>query len=196
MATPEEKQIREFASAGHFEQWLAENYTQQEGIWLKLAKKNTGVTTVTYPEAVDIALCYGWIDGQTKSVDSTYYIQKFTPRRPKSIWSKINTEKVERLIAEGRMKEPGLKEIEKAKADGRWEKAYSSYKNMTPPEDFLEALQANEVAAEFYKTLNRTNIYAINYQLETAKRAETRQKRMKEIIEMLSQGKKYGPPQK
>lgn len=190
MATPQPGEIREFATPKGWEEWLSRNYTLQEGIWLKIAKKGTGVNTVTYLEALEIALCYGWIDGQIKSVDEIYFVQKFTPRRPKSIWSKINTERVERLIIEGRMKAPGFEQIEKAKADGRWDQAYGSSKTMKAPSDFLEALNENPAANEFYKTLNRSNLFAIYYRVETAKRPETRQKRINEIIQMLSEGKK------
>lgn len=190
MATPQPHEIFEFKSPGEWEQWLAENYSKQEGLWLKIAKKGTGVTTVTYLQALEVALCYGWIDGQIKSVDSIYFVQKFTPRRPKSLWSKINTKRVEQLISEGRMKAPGYEQIERAKADGRWEKAYGSSSNLAPPEDLLSALSKNKPAEEFYKTLNKTNLFAIYYRIETSKRPETREKRIREIIEMLSKGKK------
>ncbi|HLO91409.1 MAG: YdeI/OmpD-associated family protein [Chloroflexota bacterium] len=191
MATPQPQEIMEFETSELWELWLSGNFSKPEGIWLKIAKKGTGVTTVTYIEALEVALCYGWIDGQMKSVDNTYFVQKFTPRRTKSIWSKINTERVERLINEGRMKDPGYEQIEKAKADGRWDQAYGSSKNSSLPEDFLKVLKENKFAFEFFKSLNRTNLYAIYFRLETAKRPETREKRIKEIVEMLSQGKKY-----
>lgn len=191
MVTPQPQEIMEFETSELWELWLSGNFSKPEGIWLKIAKKGTGVTTVTYIEALEVALCYGWIDGQMKSVDNTYFVQKFTPRRTKSIWSKINTERVERLINEGRMKDPGYEQIEKAKADGRWDQAYGSSKNSSLPEDFLKVLKENKFAFEFFKSLNRTNLYAIYFRLETAKRPETREKRIKEIVEMLSQGKKY-----
>lgn len=190
MATPQPGEIKEFATPRDWEDWLTKNYALNSGIWLKIAKKGTGVITVTYMEALEIALCYGWIDGQMKSVDQIYFVQKFTPRRPKSIWSKINTERVERLISEGRMKAPGFEQIEKAKADGRWDQAYGSSKNMTAPEDFLNAIQENQKALKFYETLNRSNLFAIMFRIETAKRPETRQKRIAEIIQLLSEGKR------
>lgn len=190
MATPQPHEIFEFKSPGEWEKWLSENYSKQEGLWLKIAKKGTGVTTVTYLQALEVALCYGWIDGQIKSVDSIYFVQKFTPRRPKSLWSKINTKRVEQLISEGWMKAPGYEQIERAKADGRWEKAYGTSSNLAPPEDLLSALSKNKPAEEFYKTLNKTNLFAIYYRIETSKRPETREKRIREIIEMLSKGKK------
>lgn len=190
MATPQPHEIFEFKSPGEWEKWLSENYSKQEGLWLKIAKKGTGVTTVTYLQALEVALCYGWIDGQIKSVDSIYFVQKFTPRRPKSLWSKINTKRVEQLISEGWMKAPGYEQIERAKADGRWEKAYGISSNLAPPEDLLSALSKNKPAEEFYKTLNKTNLFAIYYRIETSKRPETREKRIREIIEMLSKGKK------
>jgi len=191
MATPHPDNIIEFQSALAWEQWLEINHNREEGIWLKIAKKGKGIATVTYLEAVEVALCYGWIDGQMKSVDDVYFVQKFTPRRTNSIWSKINTERAEKLISEGRMRTPGLQQIEKAKSDGRWDRAYSSAKGMTLPDDFLTLLHKNKTAAEFYNTLSRSNQYAILFRLETAKRPETREKRLKEIIEMLSQGRKF-----
>lgn len=191
MATPDPENIIEFQSSLIWEQWLGLNHNREEGIWLKIAKKGKGIATVTYLEAVEVALCFGWIDGQMKSVDDVYFVQKFTPRRPKSIWSKINTERAEKLIMEGRMRPPGMAQIEQAKSDGRWDRAYSSAKGMIPPDDFLSLLQKNKVAAEFYNTLNRSNQYAILFRIETAKRPETREKRIKEIIGMLSLGRKF-----
>lgn len=156
-----------------------------------VAKKGSGKTTVTYLEALHVALCYGWIDGQVKTYDQQYYIQKFTPRRAKSLWSKLNVERAERLIKEGRMKPAGYKAIEKAKADGIWEAAYDPGSKMTIPEDFLQELKKNKEAEEFFKTLDKTNLFSIGFRLQTARKPETREKRMKEIIEMLSLGKKF-----
>jgi uncharacterized protein YdeI (YjbR/CyaY-like superfamily) len=138
--------ILPFASQSKFADWLAKNHDKSTGVWMKLAKKDSGISSVTYMEAIDIALCYGWIDGQSKKFDEKYYLQKFTPRRPKSIWSKINVEKVERLIKSGQMQPAGLKAIEAAKADGRWAQAYDSPKNMSVPEDFQKALDKNKKA--------------------------------------------------
>ncbi len=184
-------QIISFESAQEWEEWLAENHASSGGIWLCFFKKGSGREALTYAEALDVALCYGWIDGQAKKRDELSYLQKFTPRRPRSVWSKRNTEHIERLIEAGRMKPAGLKEVEKAKADGRWQRAYDSPGNMTIPQDFLEALSRNEKAKAFFETLNKTNTYAIAWRLQTAKRPETREKRMKAIIEMLERGEKF-----
>ncbi|MEO6165981.1 MAG: YdeI/OmpD-associated family protein, partial [Chitinophagales bacterium] len=147
--------------------------------------------TISYAEALDVALCYGWIDGQKKSHDEGAWLQMFCPRKAKSIWSKINTGHVERLINDGRMRPAGLDAVEKAKSDGRWAKAYDSPSKMTIPEDFLKALGKNKKAAAFFVTLNKTNLFSIGFRLQTAKKQETREKRMKEIIEMLAKGEKF-----
>lgn len=156
----------------------------------RFLKKNSGVATVTYDEALDIALCYGWIDGQKEKYDENSWLQKFTPRRSKSIWSKRNREHIARLISAGRMKPSGLKEVEAAKADGRWDNAYESPKNMQIPSYFLKELKKNEKAYEFFKSLNKTNTYAIAWRLQTTKKPETREKRMKQLLEMMATGKK------
>ena len=160
---------------------------------MKLAKKDSGILSITIVEALDIALCYGWIDGQRLSFDEKHYLQKYTPRRPKSIWSKINVEKVERLIASGQMKPAGLKAIEAAKADGRWAQAYDGQKNMSVPEDFQTVLDKNKKAKAFFATLNSVNRYAILFRIHTAKKAETRTKRIKQFIEMLEKNEKIYP---
>ena len=179
-----------FKTSETFETWLAAHYDNSNGLWLKIFKKNSGEKTITYAEALDVALCYGWIDGQKQSFDEQAWLQKFCPRREKSIWSKINIGHVERLINEGRMRPAGLKAVEKAKADGRWEKAYDSPSKMTMPEDFLQALSKNKKAEAFFMSLNKTNLFSIGFRLQTAKKQETREKRMKEIIEMLARGEK------
>ena len=183
--------IIEFKTAETFETWLVENYDNSNGIWLKIFKKNSGEKTISYAEALDVALCYGWIDGQKQAFDEQAWLQKFCPRREKSIWSKINIGHVERLINEGSMRPAGLKAVEKAKADGRWEKAYDSPSKMTIPEDFLKELGKNKKAEAFFMGLNKTNLFSIGFRLQTAKKQETREKRMKEIIEMLAKGKKF-----
>jgi uncharacterized protein YdeI (YjbR/CyaY-like superfamily) len=160
-------------------------------VWLKLGKKGTGIPSVTYEEALDVALCYGWIDGQKKGFDDQYWLQKFTPRGPKSIWSKINTEKAEKLIASGEMKSAGLKAIEAAKQDGRWEAAYESQKNISVPEDFASALEENKKAKAFFATLKSANRYSILFRLKTAKKAETREKRIRQFVEMLEKGETF-----
>jgi len=183
--------IIEFKTTQTFETWLEKNQDHSNGLWLKIFKKDSGKKTINYAEALDVALCYGWIDGQKKSFDELAYLQKFCPRRDKSIWSKINIGHVERLIEAGRMKPAGLKAIEKAKANGNWEKAYDSPSKMTIPEDFLKELSNNKKAEAFYKGLNKTNLFSIGFRLQTAKKLETREKRMKEIIEMLAKGEKF-----
>ena len=173
-----------------FEQWLAKNHDKEKGVWLKFAKKGTVIKTIVYDEALDVALCYGWIDGQSKRLNETFYLQKFVPRGKRSMWSKLNRENVTRLIKEGKMQPAGLLQVEAAKKDGRWEQAYDSQKTMVMPEDFLSVLSKDKKAYEFYKTLNKTNTYAIFWRLQTAKKPETREKRMHAIIEMLKKGEK------
>jgi uncharacterized protein YdeI (YjbR/CyaY-like superfamily) len=160
-------------------------------IWLRIFKKDSGVASVNYALALDEALCYGWIDGQVKSIDEKSYMQKFTPRRTRSMWSKRNIENVKRLKKEGRMRPSGIKEVEKAKADGRWDNSYDSPSNMTVPEDFLIELSKDKKAAEFFNTLSKINKYSIAWRLQTARKPETRANRMKIILEMLSKGKSF-----
>jgi len=183
--------IMSFEFAQEWEAWLAGNHASSDGLWLRFFKKGSGKPTVTHDEALDVALCYGWIDGQAKKYDDLSWIQKFTPRRAGSVWSRRNTEHVERLIQENRMQPPGLAEVEAAKADGRWERAYDSPSKMAVPEDFLEELAQNQEAKAFFETLNKANIYAIAWRLQTAKKPETREKRMKAILAMLAKGEKF-----
>jgi uncharacterized protein YdeI (YjbR/CyaY-like superfamily) len=183
--------IESFKTAKDFEVWLKKNHKTAEGMWVRFYKKDSGVDSITYPQAVEVALCYGWIDAVMNKYDEQSYIQRFTPRRSKSIWSKINIDKVTRLIEEGRMKPAGLKEIEAAKADGRWQAAYDSPSNTIMPEDFLLKLSKNAKAKKFFDTLNKSNTYAIAWRLQTAKKPETREKRMNIILEMLSKGEKF-----
>jgi uncharacterized protein YdeI (YjbR/CyaY-like superfamily) len=191
MITVDSSLIIAFETPQAFEKWLHQNHNISLGIWLKIYKKDSGVKTITYAEALDAALCYGWIDGQKKSHDTKAWIQKFCARKPKSIWSKINKGHTERLIAEGRMHAAGLLAINKAKEDGRWEQAYDSPKNMTIPDGFLKALSKNKKAFDFFNTLNKANLFAIGFKLQTAKKQETKDKRTKEIIEMLANGLKF-----
>jgi uncharacterized protein YdeI (YjbR/CyaY-like superfamily) len=179
-----------FASQAKLSAWYAKNHNTSPGIWLKVAKKDSGIPSVTIVEALDVALCYGWIDGQRGAFDDKYYLQKYTPRRPKSIWSKINVEKVERLIKSGEMQPAGIKAIEAAKADGRWANAYAGQKTMTVPEDFQAALKKNKKAEAFFETLSRVNRYAILFRIHNAKKEETRLKRIKQFVEMLEKGEK------
>lgn len=178
-------------SVKKWETWLNANYAGSNGVWLCIQKKGSAEKSPTYNEALDVALCYGWIDGQKNRNDENSWLQKFTPRRPRSGWSKKNTEHAERLIKSGKMKSPGLAEIEKAKKDGRWKAAYDSPSNAIIPEDFLKALKRNKKAEAFFKSLNKTNLYSIAYRLQTAKTPETREKRMKTILEMMSKGEKF-----
>ncbi|MCD7034058.1 YdeI/OmpD-associated family protein [Metabacillus sp. GX 13764] len=166
--------------------WLDENYEQPKGIWLKIAKKNAAEASVSYQEALEEALCFGWIDGQKKSFDEEYYLQKFTPRRKRSVWSKVNREKAEKLLAAGKMKQSGIKEMEAAKADGRWEAAYAPQSNFEIPEDFQTELTKNSEAKAFFETLNKRNKYAMCYRIQSAKKAETRQARIRQFVEMLN----------
>jgi len=190
MASINPQPEKEFKTAISFEAWLKKNHDKSTGIWLKIYKKGSGIKTINYAEALDVALCYGWIDGQKKSFDEQSWLQKFCPRGPKSIWSKVNIGHVERLILESRMQTAGLKAVEKAKADGRWENAYDSPRNMTLPEDFLLELSKNKKADAFFKSLNKTNLFSIGFRLQTAKKQATKEKRIKEIIEKLERGEK------
>lgn len=184
------KPILQLASPEEWEAWLEAEHAGSDGVWLKFAKKGSGVTTVVYAEALEVALCYGWIDSQVMTLDERFYLQKFTPRRAKSKWSKINREKIEALTKAGRMKPAGLEQVEFAKADGRWAAAYSSPASMTEPPDLRKALKASPKAAEFWATLNKSNRYAAIYQLEDAKKPETRERRLAKFIAMFERGEK------
>jgi len=176
-----------------FEDWLKNNAESSAGVWLRFAKKGSGVASVTYDEAVESALCYGWIDSQAKSYDDKTWIQKFTPRGKRSIWSKINTEKAEALIAAGRMTPAGMKAIETAKQNGNWDKAYAPQSAASPPEDFLSALEQNAGAKAFFDTLNSQNRFAILFRIQNAKKPETRANRIQQFIAMLEKGEKIYP---
>jgi uncharacterized protein YdeI (YjbR/CyaY-like superfamily) len=173
--------------------WLDSNHDVSSGVWLKLAKKASGIQSVTYDQALEAALCYGWIDGQKKSYDESSWLQKFTPRSRKSIWSKINRQKAQALIETGQMKPAGLQEVERAKQDGRWDAAYDSQSRAAVPDDFQAALDANPKANAFFATLNSQNRYAILFRIQTAKKAETRAKRIQEFIQMLEKHEKLYP---
>jgi len=185
--------IVSFETKTKWADWLAKQHDKSAGVWVKLAKKGSGMPSMTYDEALDIALCYGWIDGQKGGVDEKYWLQKFTPRGPKSMWSKINVAKAEKLIASGEMKPAGLKAIEAAKQDGRWDAAYESQKNIAVPDDFQAELDKNKKAKAFFATLNSVNRYAILFRIQTAKKAETRTKRIRQFVEMLEKGEKIYP---
>ncbi|HUL44799.1 MAG TPA: YdeI/OmpD-associated family protein [Bacteroidota bacterium] len=186
-----EARIKSFVSSRQWREWLAMNYAiSNNGIWLRIFKKDSNEATITYDEALGEALCFGWIDGQKKAYDEKSWLQKFTPRRSKSIWSKRNKTRVARLIQEKRMQPPGLKEIEAAKKDGRWDKAYDSPSQMEIPADFLAILRKDQPAYRFFKTLNKANTYAIAWRLETAKKPETREKRMQILLKMMKKRQK------
>lgn len=180
-----------FETQNDWDNWLAENHPESIGVWLKIAKKGKSVTSVTYAEALDTAICYGWIDGQKQRFDDQFFLQKFTPRRPRSLWSKINREKVENLIAAGKMQPAGMAEIEAAKADGRWDAAYDSSGNMTVPKELQAALDANPTAKAFFETLNKTNRYSFCFRVQTARNPETRKARIEKLIAMLENGEKF-----
>jgi uncharacterized protein YdeI (YjbR/CyaY-like superfamily) len=179
-----------FASPAELEAWLEENHAAAEGVWLKIAKKGSGVASVTYAEALGLALCFGWIDSQKRGFDEKHFLQRFTPRRPRGKWSRINREKVEGLIAAGMMRRAGLAEVEAAKADGRWEAAYAGQRTAEVPADLQLELNGNEAAREFFASLDSANRYAILYRLEEAKKPETRERRLRKFIGMLERGEK------
>ncbi len=180
-----------FESSTAFRDWLSGNHAKSPGIWLRIFKRDSGAKTISHAEALDQALCFGWIDGQKKPCDADSWLQKFTPRRPRSGWSKKNTEHAERLIESGEMTTSGLTEINAAKADGRWKAAYVSFGSASAPADFLKELAKNKRASAFFETLTKTNLYSIVYRLQTAKKPETRKKRMETIIEMLERGETF-----
>lgn len=182
---------RSFRSSKELRAWMAKKHTRARGLLLRIYKKDSGVPSVTYAEALDQALCFGWIDGQKLPFDANSWVQKFTPRKAKSGWSKINVAHVDRLIEASQMTPAGLKEVAAAKADGRWATAYDSSANATVPPEFVKELARNAKAKQFYATLNKANLYSIAYRLQTAKRSETKIKRIKLIVEMLARGEKF-----
>jgi uncharacterized protein YdeI (YjbR/CyaY-like superfamily) len=176
-----------FSSATEWEAWLEAN-PDAEGVWIKIAKKSTPVESVRYPEVLESALCFGWIDGRREALDAEHFLQCFTPRRARSKWSRVNRDTVERLAAEGRMRPAGLAEIERAKADGRWEAAYEGQRTMAVPDDLQRELDARPAAAAFFAQLSSQNRYSILFRLHDAKRAETRARRLAQYVEMLERG--------
>jgi len=182
--------IRGFKTQKDFAGWLDKNHDKSSGLWVRIAKKGSGIKSLTYAEALETALCYGWIDGRKKPESERAWLQRFVPRRPKSLWSKINRDKALALIAAGQMKAAGHTEIERAKKDGRWEAAYDSPSKATVPADLQQELDRHPGAAEFFRTLDRINRYAIIWRVQTATKAETRQKRVRSFIEMLEKGEK------
>ena len=182
---PGELPVRLFKDDAAWEAWLAKQHAKSVGLWLRIAKAASSVKTVSYAEALEVALCYGWIDGQKKTFDEATWLQKFTPRGKRSMWSKINREKVERLIESGRMQSAGLEAVGRAKANGQWDSAYDSHRTSAVPDDLQRALDAHPKAKEFFATLNSANRYAILFRIQTAKRAETRAKKIQHFINML-----------
>jgi uncharacterized protein YdeI (YjbR/CyaY-like superfamily) len=185
--------ILPFASGDEWDAWLAENHAGSNGLWVKIAKKASGIPTVAYPEVLDIALSYGWIDGQRNAFNETWFLQKFTPRRARSRWSRINRDKATALIESGRMKAAGLREVERAQADGRWDAAYESQRSIAVPDDLARELDADPAAREFFDGLDSQNRYAILYRLQDAKRPATRARRLAQFVEMLKEGRKLHP---
>jgi uncharacterized protein YdeI (YjbR/CyaY-like superfamily) len=185
--------ILTFERQNSWEDWLSRNHNNVPGVWLRLAKKDSKIRTLTHAEALETALCFGWIDAQKKPENADTWLQRFTPRGKRSIWSKINCEKATALLASGRMKDSGLKEIERAKADGRWERAYDSPGSATIPEDFQAALDKSAKAKAFYATLESRNRYAILFRIQTVKKAATRARKITEFIAMLERHEKIHP---
>jgi uncharacterized protein YdeI (YjbR/CyaY-like superfamily) len=186
----EELSVHLFAGPGEMEEWLEKHGDSSNGIWLKIAKKGASEPSVTYGEAVELALCFGWIDSQKRGFDDQHFLQRFTPRRPRGRWSKINREKAEALMEAGRMRPAGLAEVEAAKADGRWEAAYEGQRTAEVPPDLQSELDASPAAAEFFASLDSANRYAIIYRLHDAKKPETRERRLRKFVGMLERGEK------
>ena len=175
-----------FKNARTFETWLKKHHASSDGLWLQIAKRGADEPSVTYAEAVDIALCWGWIDGQKKGLDDQHFLQRFTPRRARSVWSKVNVEKVAALVAAGRMQAPGLAQVEAAKADGRWARAYDGARTSVVPDDLLAALDAEPPAKAFFATVNASNRYAVLWRIQTAVKPETRARRIAQLLGMLA----------
>jgi uncharacterized protein YdeI (YjbR/CyaY-like superfamily) len=184
--------IIRFESAADWEAWLEANHAQSPGVWIKIAKAGQQ-PTVTYPEALDVAICFGWIDGQKGSADDAHWLQKFTRRGPRSKWSKVNRQKAKALIEQGRMRPAGLAEVERAQQDGRWDAAYDSASTATVPDDLRQALDSRPNASAFFATLNSRNRYAVLYRIQDAKRPETRARRIAEFVTMLDEGRTLYP---
>ena len=179
-----------FASQEEFEGWLEENHADSDGLWLRIAKKGSGVSSVTYAEALEVSLCFGWIDSQRQGFDEKYFLQRFTPRRPRGKWSRINRDAAQGLIAAGRMRPAGLAEVDAAKADGRWETAYEGQRSAKVPPDLQRELDRNRVARDSFAALDAANRYAIIYRLNDARKLETRERRLRKFVAMLERGEK------
>ncbi|MDI5961878.1 YdeI/OmpD-associated family protein [Streptantibioticus silvisoli] len=188
-----DREIVVFDSADAFADWLAEHHATSAGVWLKLRKKTAGPVPFDYAQALDVALCFGWIDGRKGALDDAWWLQRFTRRAARGAWSKINRDKATALIDQGRMRPAGLAEVERAKADGRWDAAYDGSRTATVPDDLAAALSADPAAAAFFETLDRTNRYAVLYRVQEAKRPETRARRIEKYVRMLAEGRKIHP---
>jgi uncharacterized protein YdeI (YjbR/CyaY-like superfamily) len=185
-----------FASQADWREWLAEHHADSDGVWIRFAKKGSGIPTVVYKEALEVALAYGWIDGQVKAIDAQWYRQRWTPRRARSKWSKINRAAAERMIERGEMQPAGLAEVERAKADGRWDTAYDAPSTAAVPDDLREALDADPAAARFFESLDSLNRYSILHRVQDAKRPETRARRIASFVAMCSRGETVHPPRR
>lgn len=184
------EEVHLFSGAAELEAWLERHHAEPDGIWLKIAKKGAAESSVSHAEALELALCFGWIDGQRRALDDTHFLQRFSPRRPHGRWSRINREKAKALIAAGRMRPAGLAEVEAAKADGRWKAAYEGQRSIQVPDDLRRELDANPAAREFFERLDSRNRYAILYRLGDAKKPETRERRLRKFVAMLERGEK------
>jgi uncharacterized protein YdeI (YjbR/CyaY-like superfamily) len=194
--TPNPKQIRHFRGERAFEKWLAENHDRETELWLKLHKKGSGLPTVTHAEAIDVALCWGWIDGIRKAFDEKSFLQRFTPRKPKSIWSQVNRENVARLTRAGRMTEHGQKHVDAAKADGRWDAAYAPIRAASAesiPDDLRAAIDANTLARKKFATLNRQNLFALAFRVNNMKTPAGRTRKISQLVAMLARGETIVP---
>ena len=193
IAKKKEMPVVSFAGTKEWSAWLASRHRSSSGVWIKIAKKTSGHASITYPEALEVALAWGWIDGQKGTFDDAWWLQKFTPRGPRSMWSKINREKATALIAAGKMMPSGLAEVERAKNDGRWDRAYESQSRASVPEDLETALSKNPRAKKFFATLDSRNRYAVLFRVQHAKKSETRARRIAQFVEMLAKGEKLHP---
>jgi uncharacterized protein YdeI (YjbR/CyaY-like superfamily) len=182
-----------FASAADWEEWLERNHAASDGLWIRMAKRDAGIDSVRYPEVLDCALCFGWIDGRREALDERCFLQRFTPRRPRSRWSRINRDKAERLIADGRMRPAGLGEVQRAQADGRWDAAYEGQRRIAVPDDLRRELDARPEASAFFAELSSQNRYAILYRLQDARKPETRAQRLAKFVAMLEAGERIHP---
>jgi uncharacterized protein YdeI (YjbR/CyaY-like superfamily) len=187
---PADLPVVELATRAEWATWLAAEHAASAGVWLKIARKDGGAESVSYSDALDVALCHGWIDGQKDRLDERFWLQRFTPRKARSRWSKRNCERAEALMGSGEMAPAGMREIERARADGRWEAAYDSHSTATVPDDLLAELERNDAARAFFAALDSNNRYAILYRIQEARRPETRARRIAKYVAMLGEGRK------